>query len=286
MRFEIDEKNGLPSIQTDAYRLLVRGKFAPDGLRLHVQGKRKSYPPELREFIEQTWREVQDDAEKNGRKIYNERLFSLLMYQVRHGVLNLLLGETDYKELTGTNFSIQEWTGSRDEKLLSDGVAICSTIITEDGFLILGRRSREVHRGRGKLHVCAGHPVPDHVLTPERMLAGENLLFAEMKREIMEEFHIPADHVAGMVCLGLIRSRLSRKPEVLFQTFVKVPRKKVLVLYDAAEDKGEHQDIFFVPSEQAPLIDFLKTYYREFTSPGLAAVVFHGTEQGFWTQSP
>ncbi len=251
MRFEIDEKNGLPRIQTDAYHILAQGKFTSNRLRLHIQGKRKSYPPELRESIEQAWSLAQEEAEKNGQMIYNEKLFSLMQYQIREGTLNLLLGETDYKELLGTNFSIPERKVPCDEKLLSDGVAICSTIITEDAFLMVGRRSRQVLRGVGKLHVCAGHPVTDRVLTLDGMLKGENFFFSEMKREIMEEFHIPADKIAGMICLGLIRNQLTRKPEVVFQTFVKVPRKKILALYDAAKDKGEHQEILFVPSAQA-----------------------------------
>lgn len=285
MHFDIDEKNRLPEIRTDAYRILVKGKFTPAGLRLHVQGKRKSYPSELRKSIERAWNLAKEEAEKNGLSLYNENLFSLMNYQVRAGTLNLLLGETDYKELLGTNFSLPQEKKSCDEKLLSDGVAVCSTIITKDGFLIVGRRSRQVFRGSGKLHVCAGHPVPDRVLTIQGMLNGENFFFSEMKREVMEEFHIPANKITRMVCLGVVRSDLSRKPEVLFQTSVKVPKDKILALYDAAKDKGEHQEILFVESAQAPLIDFLKAYHQEFTAPGLAAVVFHGAEQGFWTQS-
>jgi hypothetical protein len=284
MVFQIKNGNGLPKVHTDAYSVLEHGRFLPGNLRLHVQGGRKSYSPEIRSTIEQSWKDAEQDSKEHGRSLFNRKLFSLKQYQVRQGTLNLLLGETDYQELLGTNFLLPG-EKKMEEKDLSDGIAVCTTIITKDRLLALGKRGHKVQKGRGMLHVCAGHPDPDRLLTPERMLTGENLLFTAMKSEMKEEFNISADKISGMACLGLIRDSQHHKPEAVFQTEVKISSKQLLKLYESAKDKDEHEEIFTVPSEQKELIDFLNKHHQEFTAPGLAAIILYGVGQGFWSRS-
>ncbi len=284
MIFKIETGGGLPKVRTDAYSVLEQGRFLPGNLRLHVQGGRKSYSPEIRSSIEQTWKDAEQEAKEHGRSLFNGKLFSLRQHQVRQGTLNLLFGETDYQELLGTNFLLSE-EKKIEERNLSNGIAVCTTIITKDRLLVLGKRGHKVQRGRGMLHVCAGHPDPDRLLTPELIIAGENFLFTAMKSEMMEEFNIPADKISGMACLGLIRDSQHHKPEAVFQTEVKISSRELLKLYESAKDKDEHQEVFTVPSEQKELIEFLKKHHQEFTAPGLAAIIFYGVEQGFWSQS-
>ena len=149
----------LPAVQTDLYETLIRGNFSPSQLRLHVKGGRKSYPAEVQESIEGVRASAVAHAEKTGQLLFNGKLFSLLEYGISEGALNLLLGETDYKELIGTNSALSDTKSPLDAgKDLSNGMAVCTTIVTDDEQLILGRRSQKVHGGSGKLHVCAGHP--------------------------------------------------------------------------------------------------------------------------------
>ncbi|MDX1764455.1 MAG: hypothetical protein R3231_09055, partial [bacterium] len=201
MIFEIRHTENLPVIRTDAYRTLARGAFVSNTLKLHIQGTRKSYASEVKRCIEARWRQASQDAEADGRQLFNGKLFSLLGHQHRNGALNLLLGETDYKELVGTNLSLSEEAGRDAGADYSDGLAVSSTLFTQDGFLLMGRRSNTVYEGRGKLHVCGGHPDPDHALSAEEILTNENPLFRAMEKEMAEEFHITAGQILSMRCL-------------------------------------------------------------------------------------
>ncbi len=283
MFFQVNGNGDLPAIRTDAFDQLEEGRFLPKRLRLHIQGERKSYTPELKDVIEKTWSLATEEAEERGQELFNGKLFSLLQHQVRQGSLNLMLGETDYKELVGTHLSCPDGKASLEKTHLSNGIAVSSTLLSEDNFLILGRRSQHVHTGCGLLHVCAGHPDPDRLLSVEKILAGENLFFSAMKREILEEFHITEDEISTMVCLGLIRSGDHLKPEVIFQTSLKIPGKEIVKRFDSASHRDEHQEILMVPSAQRELLAYLEEHYEDFTAPGLAAVIFHGKEQGFWS---
>lgn len=281
MVFHINRKGDLPVIRTDAYDVLEEGRFSPRCLRLHIQGRRKSYTPAEQDAIERTWDLAVQEAEEGGQDLFNGGLFSYLEHHVRKGTLNLLLGETDYKELVGTNLSFSYLPEGHDVPDLSDGIAVSTTLITRDGQLVLGRRSRKVHRGKGKLHVCAGHPDPERLLTVEEILSGENLFFAAMKQEIMEEFHISARDISQMTCLGLVRSRETRKPELIFATSLKIPARKIAELHASARDREEHDEVLFVPCQGPELMQFLKEHHQDLTVPGLAALVFCGVERGF-----
>jgi hypothetical protein len=282
MRFDVRQNGETPEIRTNVFSVLEQGRFTPLQLRLHIQGERKRFASSLTDFIDASWEHAKKEAIQHGWTLFNGKLFSLLNHQVRQGSLNLLLGETDYKELLGTHFSIQEGQGSTEEAQLSNGIAVCTTLITEDNSIILGRRSQHVHTGRGLLHVCAGHPDPDQLLSVEEILAGENLFCSAMKKEIQEEFSIKEDEISNMVCLGLVRSMDHLKPEVIFKTYLEIPGREILQRYEYAKDRYEHQEIILIPSAQGELLAFLKEHYQDFTSPGLGAVIFHGREQGFW----
>jgi hypothetical protein len=284
MPIQIDDSGPTPVIGTDAFQTLARGRFSETALKLHIQGGRKSYSPDVLASVEETWRLALEEAAVGERCLYNGKLFSLLQYQVRSGALNLLLGETDYKELLGTNLSLTQGADRIGGTVLSDGVAVCSILLTRDGFLVFGRRSRKVQNDRGRLHVCAGHPDPEKLLSIEEILQNQNPFFRAMKKEIMEEFHITEGKISQMTCLGLVRNRENKKPEVIFRTALKVTASQVQRLHASAKDSYEHDEIVTIPSEPAPLIDMLRNRGGEFTIPALAALTLYGVAEGFWTQ--
>ncbi len=284
MIFEIRHTGNLPEIRTDAYRTLARGEFVSNTLKLHIQGTRKSYASGVKKSIEAVWNQACQQAEADGRQLYNGKLFSLLGHQMGHGALNLLLGETDYKELVGTNLSLGEAGKGAAAVDHADGLAVSSTLLTSDGFLLIGRRSAKVYDGRGKLHVCGGHPDPEHALSAEEIVTNENPLFRAMEKEIREEFHITAGQISHIRGLGLIRSSGSGKPEMIFTTALKITSAKALALQASAKDKEEHQEIYRIPAKQGALLDYLENHHGELTVPALGALIFFGESRGFWRE--
>lgn len=286
MILEIGHTETLPEIRTDAYRTLVRGEFAPNTLKLHIQGTRKTYSPDTMTAIEASWQKACQVAKAEGRRLFNGKLFSLLGDQMGHGALNLLLGETDYKELVGTNLSLGRGGEGAAGSHQADGLAVSSALLTSDGFLLIGRRSTKVYDGPGKLHVCGGHPDPEHALSAEEIVTSENPLFRAMEKEIGEEFHVTAGQISAIRCLGLIRSAVSGKPEVIFETVLKLTSAEALALQTAAKDKAEHREIHPIPAEQGVLLDYLEKHHGELTVPALAALIFFGARRDFWREAP
>jgi hypothetical protein len=271
-----------PSLRTDAYSILTEGFFPPHRLKLHVQGGRRTYPSGLATRIQERWEQALQEAERSGCLLFNGKLFSLLQYAVRGRSLNLLLGETDYREVLGTHSGRPGKEEGPAPESLADGIALSSSLLTKDGFLIVGRRSARVYAGREKLHVCAGHPDPDRQLSVEEILSGENLFYRAMQNEIEEEIHVPPDRIEAMICRGLIRSRDNLKPELIFETALKRSKEQVLRDADKAKERMEHDELLFVPSEEKELREFFVSRQREFTAPGLAAMAFFGAARKYW----
>jgi len=268
-------------LTTDAYEVLAEGLFSPLQLKLHLLGKRRTYPDALERVIEEEWTRATGEAEKTGRLLFNGKLFRLLRHEVRPPMFNLLMGETDYRELIGTSHAFGEGLCRAEET--SQGVALSSTLLTEDGFLLLGRRSNKVWAGRGRLHVCAGHPDPERQLSVEAILSGENPFFRAMECEIAEETGVMPDQIETMMCRGLVRSCVDGKPELIFETSLKLSRTQLLRHVNKAQDRSEHEEFLTVPSDGPSLSDFLLQRHDDFTAPGLAAIVFFGLHHGYWT---
>lgn len=265
---------------TDAYDVLAEGLFTPIQLKLHITGQRRSYPAALNQVLEDRWTRAVGEAEGEGRILFNGKLFRLLRYEVRPSMFNLLLGETDYRELIGTAHAFGKGLCRAEET--SQGMALSTTLLTKDGFLLLGRRSGKVWAGRGCLHVCAGHPEPERQLSVEAILSGENPFYRAMEREITEETGVTPARIGSMVCRGLIRSRADCKPELIFETSLKLSRAELLRQVGKAGDREEHDEFFTIPSDGSSLSDFLQQRHEEFTAPGLAALVFFGHRRGYW----
>jgi len=268
-------------LATDVYEVLAEGLFSPLQLKLHILGERCTYSEALEQTIEGEWTRAVGEAEKTGRLLFNGKLFRLLRYEVRSPMLNLLLGETDYRELIGTSRAL--CAGLCTEEKLAKGLALSSTILTKDGFLLLGRRSRKVWAGRGRLHVCAGHPDPERQLSVDAILSGKNPFFGAMECEIAEETGVTPDRIEAMVCRGLVQSRGDGKAELIFETSLKLSRAQLLRHVQKARDRSEHAEFFTVPADGPSLSKFLLKHHEDFTAPGLAAVVFFGLRRGYWT---
>jgi hypothetical protein len=281
--FHIYDGADRPLVHTNLYTVLTAGRFGPRELRLHILGKRTLPAGKIRRTLERAWKAAVQDAEAHGGKLFNGKLFSLQQVGLHGRRLDLLLGETDYRELVGTNYALPGCPEPHGEMPLADGLAVSGVVTTTDGYVLLGRRSDRVHADRGRLHVCGGHPDPDALVVPEEILTYRNFLFTAMRHELQEEFHLSADDVSGMVCLGLIRHADTRKPELIFEITVRCTREEVRKLYEGAVDRDEHCELLFVPSAGDALRDCLEKQYQDFTVPGLAATLFYGMARGFWT---
>ncbi len=270
-------------VQTDRYRVLAAGRFGPRDLRLHITGRRSLRTGKIRQALDRAWKAARQEAAARGQRLFNGKLFSLQQARLSAGRLDLLLGETDYRELVGTNYALADQCPPPAEMLLADGLAVSGLVMTADGYVVYGRRSGGVHADPGKLHVCGGHPDPDALVVPEQIVSGRNLLFTAMRQELQEEFRLSSEALSGLVCRGLIRHGKTLKPELIFDIGTRRTAEEVRELHKAASHRDEHGELFFVPSESDALRGLLEKQHEEFTVPGLAALLFHGMARGFWT---
>ena len=252
----------------EPFTVLHRGRFGPAQLRLHVVGGRVPRTGPQEEVLREVWDRACAEARRQGRRLFNAPLFRLVDHAERKGCLHLLLGETDYREITASRLA-PSGAGLGE----ADGLAVCTALVTADDLLVLGRRGRAVDRGAGRLHVCAGHPDPSRLLVPEVLGAGRNPLFEAVRRELSEEFGVMRAEIAAMECRGLIRSRPDGKPELVFETRVDLAWPEIRERHGRAPDRYEHRELLAVPADTASLQAFVEAHRPEFTPPGLAALV-------------
>ncbi len=281
--FHIYDGADRPVIHTNQYTIVAAGRFGPKDLRLHISAKRALPARKFEPVLARAWQAAVQDAAAHERNLFNGKLFSLQQVCLGAGGLHLLLGETDYRELVGTNYALSGGDKPPEGMPLADGLAVCGSVSTADGYILFARRSEQVYADRGKLHVCGGHPDPDALVVPEQILSGCNLLFTAMGQELQEEFHLSSDAVSALHCLGLIRHGQTRKPELIFDVAVRRTKGELRELCEGAPDRDEHGELLFVPSDGGALRDFLERQSGDFTVPGLAAALFHGMARGFWT---
>lgn len=221
--------------------------------------------PEIKKKIEKEWRK----AKRSNKKLFNESLYRLSGFKEESGKLVLNLGQTNFKELVGTNqlfFSDRKFfdhvirLGQKEGKPLkyfSNGLAVGAVIQTKDDYILISRRSKEMPFYPDTFHTIAGHPNPGSDRNSEESIV----------REIKEEVDLDKNEYK-IYFLGLVRNNQTFKPELIYLAQAK--RGLAEILTRRGKDISEFKSLFGLKKQD--LKKFLNSYpEKEFCPPGLAA---------------
>lgn len=225
----------------------------------------------VRAAIEERWLLHVEEYEKKGMRAFDGALYRLMDFRLSHGHLLLELGDTGFKEYVGT--SLKAFWEYFPAPFLASPLAVCITLRTLDGKLVVERR-RRVDAYRGRYHVVGGFLERDVDLGPD----GLPCPFEGMAREVREEAGIEVNR-DELTALALVRNRVIRHPEVCFfaplqATFQDLGRLQKSTLVD-----GEIEGFVAVDDTPEDLGRFIAEHHDDFVATGEACLLLYGKDR-------
>jgi hypothetical protein len=245
------------------------GAFTSDQLRIDCQPSRMDLPEDIRTLVEEAWQQALEDASSRGARLYDGRLARLMDYQWSANQLELTLGEVGFKDFVGTNLANPHLRYSHGHEVLANALGVSSSLVTDDGFLVLCRRSPRVYFHTGRLHPLGG--IVEYADGSDRADPFETI-----REEIREEAALDEQELAEVVCIGLVRDKRIVQPELIFEMTVRVQMNELLQRCRQAPDGGEHAEIVPVRDHPSAITSFIERNSDDLTGVGLATLLLHG----------
>ncbi len=192
----------------------VAGEFTRDRLTVERSTAERNTTPRIEASIERTWQAELSIAQARGRRLFNGELGRLDAHVVNGQSLRLLIGRTFYRDFMGTNASTDEEIRRAGPMFLANPLGVSALVLTSDGRLLLGRRSREVTLHAGYLHTFGGM-----LEAADRRAEGDGApydVFGSAVRELCEELPVAPEDIERIKVIGLVRDVHLLQPELLF----------------------------------------------------------------------
>jgi len=252
------------------FYLDVMGAFGREDLDLRWTDQARPSDADVDVLIDHAWKKELQRAEKDGCNIFNGQLARLINHSLDGQKLRLDLGPVSYREFVGTNLRHPFLQYSYGPEILANPLGISAAVATNDGFILLGRRSRNVVFHQGMLHPIGGivECAADQNRPPDP--------FAAISRELIEETAIPGQSVVDNVLLGMVRDKQTDQSELIFDIKVDLSTKSILDVAPQAVDAAEHTELVPVRNDPGILVTFLQQHFEELTPIAQAALLLHG----------
>ncbi|MGB9623808.1 MAG: hypothetical protein ACPMAQ_03010 [Phycisphaerae bacterium] len=261
---------GIPKPTRTPFSVDAFGEFPPGRVCVHWTDAPRPSTPELEQLIEQSWREAFARSQRTGAILFNGPLVRWLGQRVEDGVLHIDAAPTDYRDFVGTNLYNNRCLPEFGQARFSNPIGTTATILSDDGWLLYGRRSHRVAWHAGYLHTFGG------ALEAADIRADGTIdPFAAVRRELREELRLEEEHIADTVCVGLIHDHEIWQPELLFETRVALSRDGVLGRLDRTDPHQEHTAIEYVRDEPDALVPFIRSA-APVAPVAVAAICLHG----------
>lgn len=261
------------------FAILARGLFRPDQLEItYDPALRMPLSSEVREWMEQLWRQKLTAARAKGTPLYDARLFRLISADVRPGgTLHLVLGDGSYKEYVTTREPAFSTGRSRTE--LGNVLAVCSVVETSDGYILLDKR-QGVDGYVGRYHVIGGffeRDLDTHTFaSPAGMETAATPApepFRAIRREIREETGIQQDDIREQYCLGVVYDLTMPHGEMCFLTRLHIPLAEVQT---RIPEEQEIQQLRTLHVTRESLTTFLHTHHGNISPTGELNLLLYG----------
>jgi 8-oxo-dGTP pyrophosphatase MutT (NUDIX family) len=218
-------------------RLLRTGDWSPDQVATAWAPSSLDVPPAARQVIDDAWERA--TLEPN-RKLFDGPMCRMESWDFSGGRVRVGVSRTSYKHFWGTNLMHPELADRFSPAVLANPIGVSPALETADGFLLLGRRNREVAYYPSRVHPFAGG------LEPGDASAGDAPdLFAAIRRELAEELHLTDADVEIVRLTGLAEDVRLRQPELIFRVKSRLGRNRI----ESQLDDAEHLATVAIPAD-------------------------------------
>jgi hypothetical protein len=224
--------------------------------------------PSVEEMIARTWEVETAVAREEGRNLFNGKVGRLIGVQRSQSGLTFQLGATCYRDFLGTNLFHAAEIARLNRAYLADPLGTSALIVTRDGYIVLGLRSRKVVFHPEHLHTFGGL-LEEADRTPQ----GYDLI-RSLRRELTEELGLNEANPLTITIIGLVRDSNIRQPELILDVHVALPRPELMAMFAARHDE-EHTAIEFVADDPDSILAFLR-HASKATPVAQAALLLHG----------
>lgn len=251
----------------------VVGAYQPAQVVVHWTDRKRARAQQVEELIERTWQSPQHQEARADGSLYDGRLCRLLAYREADGRLELTVGEVSFREFLGTNLTNAHLRYLHGCDVLGDALGVSAAVVTSDGFLLFGRRSRKVTHYQERIH-----PVGGVVEPPAGQDGRPPDLFASVVAEIGQELNVPPSVVSDRdrVLLGLVRDKRIVQPELVFDVKLNMDALCVREAARTAPDAQEHDEIIPVRDHPSAVVSYIDAHSAELTPVALATLLLHG----------
>jgi len=245
------------------------GEFQPQHLNVRWTEQRRRTHEEIERLIDLAWEHHRDQARRCPRKLFDGSLCRLIDCQTDESNLTLSLGPVTFKEFLGTNLSNAHLRYVHGTDVLADALGVSAAPATDDGYLLLGRRSESVIYNAGRIHPIGGMVAP----------AADGSLpnpFTALADELAEELDISPALISDFVCLGMVREKHIVQPELIFDVMISAGVSDIRAAAADAADADEHSELIPVRNDPSAIVKFIEDRYQEMSALAVAALLLHG----------
>nr|XP_046261282.1 uridine diphosphate glucose pyrophosphatase NUDT22 [Scatophagus argus] len=241
----------------------------------------------------------QNSLDERNRSVNQAENTSNTEDQEAGPLLTLRLGLTCYKDYLGTNWSCRaaelrqlgEVEFGDPLALLAQPLGVGAILCTDDGQVVLIRRSQKVAEAGGLLDIPGGHPEPKVVcerlgqavceerisvdMMQQRLVVAE--LFSSVCAEIRDEVNIPLISLGEPVLMGVALNHTSAgRPSAEFYVSCSLTSDEVRKLYwKGGAEAHESTDIAFVSTTEVLQLDRSSPLWSELCPSAKGAVLLY-----------
>lgn len=250
------------------------GPFKPDDVQVQWHDQPRPTCAHVEELIEGAWQRQLTDAQATGGHLYNGRLARLISYMPSGGQLKLNLGPVTFREFVGTNLTNANLRYTTGPEFLADALGVSAAVVTEDNYLLLGMRSRNV-----AFHAQRLHPLGGIVELGEEATIGNIDPFQTVQKELVQELGIAPQALLENVCLGMVRDRQIVQPELIFGVRVAGQAAEICDTAANASDSYEHTHLVPIRSDETMIVSFIQQNSAQLTPVAIATLLLHGLQR-------
>ena len=240
------------------YEILWRSLLQKESLTISWSKTKHDLPQELCRAQERYWKTLDNEL------LYNGELVRLDQWGEKNG-LHLLLSITDYKSLLYSHAHAENIIREWGKEFISRALGVSAIVVSSDGYIFVMQNSVNVGEYPGYWDVPGGHvdlPVGDQIPDP----------FADISRELHEELAL-SYAINQLTCMGLIETKQTFKPELLFMANCEYDRRDILVEAENSKDKFEFSKLQSLAVDE--LEDWTIENINHISPSALAALHFY-----------
>ncbi len=183
-------------------RFRAIGRWNEDAVHVRWTSDTRPSIAKIEQAIEASWKQ----AQRPGVQLFDGPMCRLEALSVSPSSLDLAVSRTSYKVFVGTNMYNPQFGDEFGNEALANPIGLSTSVLSRDGFVLLGKRNERVAYYPNRIHPFAGAAEPADPLN----------LFDEVRRELFEELGFRTRDIAELYCGGIAEDRSLRQPEIIF----------------------------------------------------------------------